>query len=98
MTHPDVIIVGGGLAVLSVGWHLPTECKVLILERAASAGTEATSQNAGMVRRTGDDPVERALAIQSGRFYAEPPEDWCTEQLSHKTGAVLALARDLSVA
>ena len=94
MTQPDVIIVGGGLAGLSVGWHLPSSLNVLILERAPSVGTEATSQNAGMVRRTGEDPVERALAIRSGQFYADPPADWTAQSLSKQTGAVLALARD----
>jgi D-arginine dehydrogenase len=90
----DVLVVGGGLAGLSVAWHLPSDLQVRVLERASQPGTEAASQNAGMLRRTGEDPVERALAVRSGSFYREPHSDWRDLALSRETGAVLALGRD----
>jgi D-arginine dehydrogenase len=86
--------VGGGLAGLSLAWHLDDHWDVQILERATQPGSEASSQNAGMLRRTGEDPVERALAVRSGLFYAHPHSDWEGLPLSRKTGAILALGRD----
>ena len=90
----DVLIVGGGLAGLSVAWHLPATLRVQVLERASQPGAEAASQNAGMLRRTGEDPIERALAIRSSAFYRDPHPDWGGLELSRETGAVLALGRD----
>ena len=93
MSHPspDVIVVGAGLAGLSVAWHLAPRLRVLVLEQAAAPGSEASAQNAGMVRRLGEDPYERALALRSverldSLDWADPP--------ARRTGAVLGLGRD----
>ena len=62
----DTIIVGAGLAGCSVAWHLAPHSRVVVLDQAEQPGTEASSQNAGMIRRLGEDPYERALAILTG--------------------------------
>ena len=63
MEQVDVVVVGAGLAGLSVAWHLAAEMRVLVLEQGEQPGAEATAQNAGMVRRMGEDPCERALSL-----------------------------------
>ncbi len=89
---PDVVVVGGGLAGLSVAWHLAGDHRVLVLEQGPAPGAEASAQNAGMVRRLGEDPHERALAMRTWRFLSEPPDGF--EDASRRTGALLGLATD----
>ena len=91
--HPDVIIVGAGLAGCSVASFLAPHRRVLLLDQA-EPGSEASAQNAGMVRRMGEDPYERALAMRTHEWLSDPGEDWADLTPSRRTGAVLALAHD----
>lgn len=86
MERVDTLIVGAGLAGASVAWHLGG---AVVLEQGAAPGSEATAQNAGMVRRLSEDPIERALSFRSSVFFES--EDWGASRV---TGAVLALAHD----
>lgn len=90
----DVIIVGAGLAGCSTAWHLAGDRSVLLLEQGPQAGAEASSQNAGMVRRLGEDPYERLLAVRTHRWLQDPGEDWADLAVSRRTGAVIALAEE----
>lgn len=91
---PDVVVVGGGLAGLSVAWHLCRDHRVLVLEQGAQPGAEASAQNAGMVRRLGEDPHERALALRTHAFLESPTGSLADAPLSRVTGALLGLATD----
>jgi len=90
----DVVVVGGGLAGLSVAWHLCRDHHVLVLEQGAQPGAEASAQNAGMVRRLGEDPHERALALRTHAFLEADEGALAGVPLSRVTGAVLGLATD----
>ncbi|MCA9489798.1 MAG: FAD-binding oxidoreductase [Myxococcales bacterium] len=92
--NPDVVVVGAGLAGLATAWHLAPSARVLVLEQAEQAGTEASAQNAGMVRRLGEDPYERALAVRTAAWLADPGPDWAERAPLRVVGAVLGLARD----
>ncbi len=91
---PDVLVVGAGLAGLALAWHLAPHARVLVLDQGDGPGGEASAQNAGMVRRLVDDPVERALALRAATFFAEPGPDWDGRPPSRVVGAVLALGID----
>ena len=65
MDRADIAIVGGGLCGVAVAEALAPIATVRVLEQGELLGSEASAQNAGMVRRLALDPVERALACRS---------------------------------
>ena len=71
----DVAIVGGGLAGLATAHHLAPHARVVVLDQGEQPGSEASAQNAGMVRRLDPDPYLRALAIRTAAWMADPG-DW----------------------
>lgn len=87
----EVLVVGAGLAGLSVAAHLAPHRAVRVLEQGEAPAAEASAQNAGMVRLLSDDPVERALAWRTHQRLAalDGPD-----APSRITGGVLALAHD----
>lgn len=87
----DLLVVGAGLAGLSVAAQVASELRVRVLDRASAPGSEATAQNAGMVRLLSEDPVERAFALRTHQRLAEHDGP---EAPSRVTGAVLALCHD----
>lgn len=89
-----VLIVGGGLAGSSIAWHLSKRSEVQIFEAGGRLGGESSLQNAGMLRRLGEDPYERRLAERSHRFLSSPPEDWDGLCPALKTGALMLLSQD----
>lgn len=90
----DILVIGAGLAGLSVAYHLAPHGRVRVIEQRDQPGTEASAQNAGMIRRMGEDPYERALALRTHARLADPPEDLARHAPSRRTGAVLALVDD----
>lgn len=86
-----VAIVGGGLGGLSVGAALAVRGhRVRVVERVG-LGSQASAQNAGMLRRMGEDPYERALAARTHELLVSDP---AFASASRCTGAVLAFGRD----
>jgi len=94
MDSVDVIVVGGGIIGASVAWHLADAHRVCVLEQGQSPGREATSQNAGLIRRMGAEPAERALARRTFDFLNDRTDDWLEAGVVRTTGAILALGRD----
>jgi D-arginine dehydrogenase len=91
----DVVVIGAGLAGLSVAWWLRDRLRVCVVDQSRQVGAEASSQNAGMLRRLGEDPYERTLAIRVHELLSRPPTDALSDPgISRQTGAVLALGDD----
>jgi sarcosine oxidase subunit beta len=67
--HPDVVIIGGGLHGLSAAVHLSLRgCRCTIIERS-TIGSQASSANAGGVRRTGRHTAELEAATASMKMW-----------------------------
>ena len=65
MTHPDVIIIGGGIHGCSTALHLALlGVKALVIEKD-HVGRHASGVNAGGVRRLGRHPAEIPLSVAS---------------------------------
>ena len=72
----EVVVIGAGLAGAACAWQL-TRAGVrdlLIVEREATPGVHATSQNAAMVRQHAANPFTAGLARRGAAFYADPPD------------------------
>jgi D-arginine dehydrogenase len=63
----EIVIVGAGFAGVSTAYHLARRGTrgILVLEKDAAAGMQASGRNAGLLRQSSDDP-EVALLLQRG--------------------------------
>lgn len=75
----DYLIVGAGIAGVSLAYHLPKDATVLVLERETHAAYHSTGRSAAMFIETYGTPTIRALTVASHNFYSHPPAGF-TEQ------------------
>lgn len=92
MSSPRALVIGAGLAGIAVARELARTHAVTVLEQGPQPGQEASAQNAGMLRRMGHSPAERALACRTAAFLAAPP--WGGPTPLRVTGALLAVRDD----
>ncbi len=93
MNSPEVLIIGAGLAGTSLAWHLAKDRDVLVLEQGTQHCAEASSQNAGMVRRLAHSAAERTLACRSAQQLQNlPSDDWEGAEPARRQGAVIAIS------
>lgn len=69
----DVLVVGGGIAGVSVGAALAQTRRVAVLERERLPGYHATGRSAALFCETYGSPQIRALSRGSRAFLAAPP-------------------------
>ncbi len=93
MNEPRCLIIGGGLAGCSVASQVSRSSRVLLFEQAERLGAEASSQSVGMVRRLGEDPYERALAMRTWEALEDLSSH--TEGVSRRTGAWIGLRKSV---
>ncbi|MGU3436424.1 NAD(P)/FAD-dependent oxidoreductase [Actinomycetes bacterium M1A6_2h] len=73
MTEPDVIVIGGGIAGVSLGYELADDHAVLLLERESTLAFHTTGRSAALFLETyGNLPI-RALTTASRAFLENPP-------------------------
>ena len=89
LNHPDIIVIGAGLAGSSAAAFLSEFASVMILERKEQPGTEGAAQNAGLVRRMDAEPCDRALSQRTHEFLTHR-----APELASTCSAVLGLVRD----
>lgn len=89
----DVLVVGAGVAGLSVAWALAPSARVIVLEREDatahhSSGRSATYYHFGI----GNRPV-RQLTRSSGAFFAQPPQGFSEVPLATPAPAMMVVRR-----
>jgi D-arginine dehydrogenase len=69
----DVIVIGGGIAGISVADELAVDHRVLLIEMESTLGFHATGRSAAMYLETYGGPQVRALTMGSRSFLENPP-------------------------
>jgi D-arginine dehydrogenase len=77
----DIIVIGAGIAGVSVAAHLAAERRVALLEMEDRAGVHATGRSAAMYEPNYGPPPILALTRASAAFFHEPPRGFTDQPL-----------------
>jgi D-arginine dehydrogenase len=73
-TTADVIVIGGGIAGVSVAYELSTAARVTVLEMEATLAYHTTGRSAAIFLETYGGEQVRALTTSSRAFFESPPD------------------------
>jgi D-arginine dehydrogenase len=73
-TDADVIVIGGGIAGVSIAYELSTSARVTVLEAESTLAYHTTGRSAALFLETYGGQHVRALTTGSRAFFEEPPE------------------------
>jgi len=82
MSHYDVIVIGGGIAGVSIGFELSKTGTVCLLEMESTLAFHTTGRSAATFLETYGGPEIRSLTTGSRHFLENLPEYWEAEVLS----------------
>ena len=74
----DVVVVGGGIAGVSVAANLAETLKVVVLERESHPGLHSTGRSAAVFSEIYGGAAVRALSRGSREFFYSPPEGFAS--------------------
>ena len=89
----DYLIIGAGIAGLSLAYRIAPRSKTVIIEGESQPGYHSSGRSAAMFMETYGTPTIRALTRASRSFFFSPPHGFTEHALVHDRG-VLYLARD----
>lgn len=92
MIEQDIIVIGAGMAGVSVAAHLSHNASVRLLEMEAQPGYHATGRSAALFTECYGNATVRALTRASRTFFSSPPPSFCSTPLLKPRG-VLFIAR-----
>lgn len=88
MTTSDVIVIGGGMAGISVGYELAKTHRVMVVEREEHLTYHSTGRSAAMFfQNYGSGPI-RPLTVASYPFLTAPPAGLADGPLMQPRGAL----------
>lgn len=91
--HADIIVVGAGVAGLSVGAELAATHKIVVVEREPQPGYHTSGRSAAVFSETYGSELVRAITRASRTFYNAPPDGFAAQPLLEPCGE-LFIARD----
>ncbi|MEW2014446.1 FAD-binding oxidoreductase [Rhodococcus sp. NPDC076796] len=78
----DVIVIGGGIGGVSLGYELASDRRVALLERESTLAFHTTGRSAALFLETYGNSTIRALTTASRAFLVDPPEHFRSELLA----------------
>src|SRR3954452_2582227 len=89
----DILIIGGGVAGLSVAAELSEHASVTVLEAEQQIGFHSSGRSATMLHYALGDRLVRALTLASRPFFDDPPDHFSEVPIGRRM-PVLVFARD----
>lgn len=97
MTETDFLVIGGGIAGLSVAYELSARARVAVVEAESAIGYHSTGRSAAVMSENYGPSSWRRLVTASRRFLEEPPAGFARSPLLAGRGALfLALEHERS--
>ena len=87
-TTVDVLIVGAGIAGLSLAGELSATCRVMVVERETQPGYHSTGRSAAYFSPAYGNATVRGLSQASEAFYKTPPDGFSDAPLLHARDAL----------
>lgn len=84
MTHPDFLIVGGGIAGLSAAARLVRHGKVIVLEAEEALGYHSSGRSVSFSHYGIGNAVVRGLTAWSRSFYEAQPDGFCETPIARE--------------
>lgn len=84
----DFLVIGGGIAGLSVAYELSASGSVVVLEAESSTGYHSTGRSAAVSSENYGPSLWKRLVTASKGFLENPPDDLATATLVHPRGAL----------
>ncbi|HEY4334177.1 MAG TPA: FAD-binding oxidoreductase, partial [Ilumatobacteraceae bacterium] len=78
MNHCDVIVIGGGIAGVSVAYELAADRAVCLLEMEATLAFHTTGRSAATFLESYGGPIIRRLTVSSRAFFESPADTFDT--------------------
>jgi len=88
MTHPDIIVIGGGIAGISAAAELAAHARVTVIETEAQLGYHSTGRSAAIFIRNYGNATLRALNAAAAPVF-EAPEGISDRSLLSPRGELL---------
>jgi D-arginine dehydrogenase len=90
----DVLIIGGGIAGISLAARLAGRASVAVVEAEEHIGTHTTGRSAAMLVEAYGPPPIRRLTSMSRPFFEDPPDGFSGAPLSGPRGALAYAGED----
>lgn len=85
----DFLVIGGGIAGVSVAAELAARARVIVIEREAGLAYHATGRSAALFSETYGPPQIQSLTKASRAFLDRPPEGFAEVDLIRPRGVLL---------
>ncbi len=85
----DILVVGGGIAGVSLAARLAPHARVALAEAEEHLGTQTTARSAALLAEAYEKPEIRRLTARSRAFFETPPKGFSDAPLSGKRGVLV---------
>ncbi|MDE1918379.1 MAG: FAD-binding oxidoreductase [Sphingomonadales bacterium] len=85
-THYDIIVIGAGIAGISLASYLAADHTVLVVEAEGQPGYHSTGRSAALFSESYGPVAVRALSRASGAFFRQPPKGFSDTALTTPRG------------
>lgn len=98
MDHPNIVIIGSGIAGAAAAYGLARRGirNITILEREFAPGAHASGRNASLVRRNLKTPSDCKLSLAATNWFQNPAAGFPRDPEFRKTGSLLLFQQSAS--